>query len=224
MYTNTKKKEKVGLFKIIMIIILCSLGSLVLGLSAVISDIIISWIQKLLFVNGDIILLVSGSFISRVDGIIIVSIPMATIAAFYFKYIKKKKFIVIISILWIGMCLGTVLTYTIFNNNSIVSRSINHISSISYKYSDVKEVQIYYTEEYGGNSPSFKIHYEFKMNDGNNINIVSGKGGDDFKTNFSKYVQLEKKVKNVPHLVDNSFIDRYGHLFPIDYFKSFKVL
>jgi hypothetical protein len=169
------------------------------------------------------ILLVQGSFINSQDAFIIVNMAGGTIAVFFFKYSKKMKVIRILTVLWIVMCLATVFSCTVFNNISIVKRSITHITSITYKYSDVKEVHLYYSKEFTGKTSKLIMHYEFKMKDGNNINLVSNKSGNDFRKNFSKYVQLEGKITNVPHFTNKDFIDEYEDLFPVDYFESFTI-
>ena len=117
-----KNNKKIGFFKILGIGILGGIGSLLLALLGIGINNIIFFLQNLLFVNSNTIVLIQGSFISRFDGVyIILGIACVIAIALFYKFKWKLQAISIFTIIWFGILLATIFSCTVFNHNSLLN-------------------------------------------------------------------------------------------------------
>lgn len=195
LYLEDVLMNATGLIAAIAIVGIFALASLYLKYS-------IYLFQVKLFGNDGMLLLSPGVF-SRHYGAVLFLILSIVIALLAFLGTEKKSITYIaFVILWLVCTAYTLLSYSVFNNDTIFTRSPLNIFGTTYSYNDVKEVSVYDTADLLSKHRRRRVlHYDIVMKDGHKLNLLTPELSIRGRYNTRAMLRVEERLNNVPHFI-----------------------
>lgn len=158
--------------------------------------------QVKLFGNEGMLLLSPGVFSRHygADHFLILSIVIVLLT--FFGTEKKSITYIGFVILWLVCTSFTLLSYSVFNNDTIFTRSPLNIFGTTYSYYDVKEVRVYDKVDLLSKHRRIRVlHYDIVMKDGHKLDLLAPVLSIRGRYNTRAMLRVEERLNSVPHYI-----------------------